>query len=871
MTIISILGGDFEILFDDETVGANAVAGMRMVRRASGASATVYTTLALYSDVAANADAFQAMGFTNPMLPTTPNEFTMENKYFIPRSSTEWLRQGTIKANWSLTASPDNNGNGIVRKEYTVGMGTDFVAGDIGRQVTESASGDTGTLLDFEVEPDGTLIAWIRPDDSTPTTGDIFDSTTGTISVTGDSGTGTVDVSVAATQGQTQYTAFQAIGSVPTSTEVYVYQDRFKMTDYQGNFQWWTTDPTVSLGIISILLRTQTAGVTIADGDVEVFARRYTSLYDNFRLNVAAGGFAALPLASSPDINNTTGYSTFTGSAGSGTFVAGEEATEAVSGATIVITAVGGTMGAPILEYYLVGDLTDIFSSGAQTVTGSTSGATCTSAAPSANAGGPTETGAGNGATVTIVNGHTTSDHDGDGTPEAYSVTVDAQGPGANGVPVATVYEVIKYRTRRGAPNTDLFGAGVNVPGESYRGAESLVYYDGPTGTMTEGDDLVTDPAGQWSSRLLADNAAAAGADVVQDYIMVTDQQTSLGALANNDVIDDESGDSVVVDTAGAGGAIQTFTSPKASPLGTFTGSQMFGARAVLYTGQADSDTQAYTLTDDLGTLRVSPNTVTFAVANTVAGDRVYAARDTGVAGIIDKDQFGGIAAPAMGYNNQGDVRVRVGTAISTDPEVPDAAWIRIIENTLQQEHHYKYSALDNTDEEFDLYVPTSDTGTITTADAADANGIATLTDTGQLFSSGGNPVEVGMLVRNTFGGKTTHVWEVTEVTDDENLEVVQLYGPGGATQDWDVGDTYEINKLIQAYAATDDIHDLLLDVEATGTTTSNTFIKTAMADFGVVVNVRNGKNILPFTINQTVSDNGATITTVRQPDTIAV
>jgi hypothetical protein len=55
MSSITILGGDFEILFDDEknqNGGTTAVAGMRTIRRASGASETVYTTNQLYSAVA---------------------------------------------------------------------------------------------------------------------------------------------------------------------------------------------------------------------------------------------------------------------------------------------------------------------------------------------------------------------------------------------------------------------------------------------------------------------------------------------------------------------------------------------------------------------------------------------------------------------------------------------------------------------------------------------------------------------------------------------------------------------------------------------------------------------------------------------------
>lgn len=854
MTTLSILGGDFEILFDDEVVGGTAIAGMRMIRRASGATATVYTSLALYSDVAANADAFQAMGFRNPMLPTTPNEFTLENYYFMPRSSTEWLKEGTFKAAWGLNgADPDSNGNGVIRKPYTVV--TNFVAGDIGRRVTDGT--DHGTLLDYEQEPSGQWVAWIRPEDSTPVTGDIFDSTMGTLEVTTDMGTGSNTVSAAGIWGDTQYTAFQAIGSVPTSTEVYVVQDRTRISDWEGNFQWWTTDPTVPLGIISILLRTQTAGVLEAKGDVEVFARRYTSLYDNFRLNIAAGGFAALPLASAADINNTTGYRTFTGSSGSGTFVAGEEISEAVSLAQGVVTAVGGTVMAPIIEYYLIGDVTiDINSSGAQTVTGADSGATCTSAAPAANSGGPTDATAGEGGTVTFAIGDTSADHDGNGTNEAYAGTVDAQGPGANGVAVGKVYERIKYITSRG--QTADIVTGMNQPGETYRGAETLYYYDNPTGTMTDTDDL-TASAGDWTARLMATHTTTTEQDVSQAFVVVTDQQTSVDGLVANDIfIIDEGADQVQVDTGGAGGAIVSLASPKASPLGTFTGTQLFGAPAILFTGQADDDTQAYTLTDAVGQLRVSPNTVTFAVDNTVAGDRVYAARDTGVAGVIDKDQFGGLAAPMAGYNQIGDFFLRVGTAISTDPEVPDAAWVRVIENTLLQEHHYVYDALDNTNEEFDLRTGSSYTGTTTTGTTD-----TVLNDTGQTFQT--QNVEIGMLVHVASLSST---YEVTAITDEDTLAIALLYGAGGLA---DLGETYTINACIQTYAATDDIHDLILDVEALGTTTSNTFIKTAMANFGVVVNVRNGKNILPFTQNATVGDNGATVTTVRQPDTIAV
>lgn len=850
MTTLAILNGDWEILFEDETVGSG-VTGMRMIRRASGASSTIYTTLQLYSAVADAADEFQAMGFRNPMLPVTPNAFTMENKYFIPRSSTEWLKEGTISADWSYTSLPDTDGNGVVCVEWSGGTGP--VTGDIGRLITQGDSGDTGTLLDFETLPDGTTtVVWIRPTDSTPVTGDLFDGT-GTLIVTG--GTMSSTASANGKIGSTRYTAIQAIGSVPQGSEVYVYQDRNKITDWEGNFQWWATDANVSLGIISVLIRTHrnetdlTATNGIANADLEVFARRYTSLYDNFRLNVAGGGFSALPLASSPDINNTTGYQTFTGSSGSNTFDVGNGIYVGTDWASAskkgILTAVSGTTGAPVLEYYLVGDLTDfanldavkeyVFSTQAD------GDATCTAGTPTTNSGGPTDTAAGEGGNVTLTVGHTTSDFDGNGTAEPWSITVNAQ----TNIPVAKVYERLKYVTRRGAPNTDLFGAGVNIPGESYRGLEALYYTVSHSASLTEGDDLTQSTGGNWTGRLIGSNQTGAGEDVNQSYITTTDGQTSLESLVDADVVDDETSDQATIDTGGAGGASLSISSPKASPFGTFTGSVIFGAQGVLFTG-IDNDPQAYTLTDDLGTLRPPPNTVTILVDNTEQFDRVLVARDTGTAGIIDRDQFGGMTATAVSAKS-------VTVAGTIDSEVPDVGVVRIVDTGTFEEHRYYYDSYTST--VFNFIDITASSATAGTSDTV-------LEDTTASFVTEG--VEVGMLV---YVAARTSTYEVTAVTDADTLQLRLLYGAGGFVS----GDAYTINETIQAYDTSDDIYDLLLDYEATTTSISNTIVKTPAANFGVVVNVRQGKVILPFTQNATVGDSGLTVTTVRQDDTIAV
>lgn len=839
MSVIALtsngISGDFEILFDDETDGGDGVAGLRMIRRAAGATTTVHTTQSLYSAVADKSDEFLAMGFKNPMLPVTPNAFTMENNYFLPRSSTEFLKDGAIEADWTVAS-----GDGVLRKPHD-NTGTAPDANDIGYQVTETTSGHTGTLLDYELEPDGlTYVLWIRPDSAA----DTFALSTNLACTSGMSVTGTA----AANSGVSLWSSIQAIGAVPSATEVYIYQNRTKMTDWEGNFQWWATDPAVSLGIIDILIRVQNADDSVADGDVEVFGRRYTSLFDQFRLNVAGGGRSALPLSSAPDINNTTGYQHMAVSAGSndfdngnGVYVGGTWATATKRG---IVTGTTGTGPTTDIEYYLIGDLTDFANSDSlkeyDFSTEADGDATGTAGTPAFNPGGPTDPGAGEGGSVTITLGTIAGDHNQNGTNEYYSVEIDAQ----TDVAIAKVYERIKYACRRGADAADLFGAGTEMPGESYRGMDGLFEYDANTGALTEGDNILTTTGGNtWTAILMAQTTAD-----TPDYITVMDQQTSLDSVIDDNVIEDEAGGDDVTVHAGGTLGLQNFTSPKTSPFGTFTGTQIFGARGVLFVNPASADTQAYILTDNLGDLYSPPNTVSLLIDKTIAGDRVLAARDTGTLGVIDKDQFGGMTATGASATS-----ITVGGSIDT--EVPASGWLRVVADDEQQEHRYVYSGR-----------TTGASGVFTlqavTPGTADAGtGATALVDAAADFVTDG--VTPGMLIQDTTNGGT---YEVVSRTDLNNLVIQFLYGTGG------FGDTdaYTINETIQSYDTSDRLFDLIIDAEATGTSINNSFVKTEAADFGVVVNVRQGKVIIPFTQNQNVSDNGATVTVVRTPDTIA-
>jgi hypothetical protein len=518
------------------------------------------------------------------------------------------------------------------------------------------------------------------------------------------------------------------------------------------------------------------------------------------------------------------------------------------AGAFAVVTAVSDSGTTGTFEYYLVGDLTDFVTT--NTFTSANRNGTI-NGAPTANLLGPTDTASGEGGTVTITLGNTTRDHDNSGTAEPYSVIVDAQG----NVPIAKVYERLKYVTRRGATAAELFGAGVNVPGETYRGLQGLYYYDTlVSGPFGEGEDIF-DNAGTWTARSMAVRTTVSGEGVTQIYFTTTDEQTSLDSIVNNDVIEDESGSTVTVDTAGAGGAALSISSPKSSPFGTFTGTQIFGAQGVDFRNPGSGDAQSYILTDDLGTLRTPPNTVSFTVANTRAGDRILVARDTGTSGVIDKDQFGGMTAVAASSKT-------ITVAGTIDGEVPSVGVVRVVENTLQQEHRYYYdSRTTGAGGVFSLIDITAAAATAGTSSTA-------LSKTGgPSFITEG--VQVGMLVQDT---TNTGTYEVVSVDGADDLTIRHLYGADLFAS----GDSYNINETIQLYAVTDDIFDLILDYEEdTGTdgspgSLSNTFVKSG-GSFGTVVQVRQGKVILPFEQNQSQGQGDTTVTTVRTPDTIAV
>jgi hypothetical protein len=133
--------------------------------------------------------------------------------------------------------------------------------------------------------------------------------------------------------------------------------------------------------------------------------------------------------------------------------------------------------------------------------------------------------------------------------------------------------------------------------------------------------------------------------------------------------------------------ADSAYAEVKASPLGTFAGGTMFGARSVYFTNLHGDDAQAFQLVDKAGTTRNPPNYQAFTINGTVAGDRCAVYLEDG-SGVVKKDQYTVITDNALNT-------ITVSGAIPVD--TPDDGTIIVVE-TDGSETHYAYSSWSGSD-----------------------------------------------------------------------------------------------------------------------------------------------------------------------------
>ena len=138
--------------------------------------------------------------------------------------------------------------------------------------------------------------------------------------------------SVVQNGGADLYTGLKVIGSLVSSSPIYILQNGSKLTKY-----WHDSDVNTAF---QILVKAKASGALIDSGNVTVYSRKYGQTYSHFDVNLAAGGEQAAALSTAVDGNVDTGTMT-----------------PAIA-ASYFATAIGGTGGASPKIAITYGDTT---------------------------------------------------------------------------------------------------------------------------------------------------------------------------------------------------------------------------------------------------------------------------------------------------------------------------------------------------------------------------------------------------------------------------------------------------------------------------------------------------------------------------------
>jgi hypothetical protein len=780
----------------------------------------------LYSELQDLFDNSDQMDDGTPMSAQTPTDYTIglldageTDAWFIDPDSIEHLTGGGLQTQ-SWTRSEGSN-IGIVRVPRS---GSNIVSGDVGNTITHVTDLDSGILLYVE-----TNYLWVRPD--TSSSDDSFNSTSGSLSCNGhtDSQTG------AATSGERIWSNIYTLGTIVADTRLYVAQNFTTFTNF------WGDGHLDSL----FLVNDGFASGLIDEGLLTVYARQYAKLYDHYEIDVSSGGRSPVPLASTDDANNDSGYRQLTISSGTGTWNAGNyiyyDNAGAYTWATTtkkgVITS-GGSGATPTLEYYLIGDVTSDFSDTDEVTEYDPATGTNGDANGDVN-GAPIPAGPNTGAaaTITVTFAGTSEDLNNGNGSRPYSVTIDCQQ-----VALSTVYERLKYITRRGHTATiDDDASPQTIPGEQYQAVGDLYlpYDNGSTDNpFTEGETITGPSSFTGTLTSKHDQGTNEGFIIMRDCRGTTpsDNDTLTGGTSGHTAsVDEDSGADPVV----------SITQSKSSPFGTFAGGKFFGARGVFLTDVPAADGNNYELIDSEGVSQIPPQTIALTVQGLLVGDRATMFRATGDNNTVDKTVF----TSASSGNSAGDADFVVTVVIDTSHgDTPTTGKIRVVNNSGDgTEQRYRYSSWATSTFTF---------VTGASGSATSGSGSATLTDSAADFG-GTDDVEVGDVIRNT---STSESGRVTEVTDSTHLET------SGLSSGWTSGNNYTTNALDRAYNGSDTAYVPYIDQEATGSTASVSV--TYVTDRYVTTRVRK-IGILPFKVKGQVTTSGITVTAIRTADTI--
>lgn len=243
----------------------------KVIRRASGATSTVYSSNALYSYLMDYFDELTQMDDQVPMSAQTPTSYTMINGWYLQEELTKYLQGGAIQT---------SGYNGQIQILKLDGSYTNFVDSDLGKQVQDD-SVDVGVLLDYDND---TQKIWIR------STSTIADGS----AITVNGGTGAGDANGASATGETIFANPYTLGALEGTPAIYIYQSNSPISS------WWAD------GHFDILVKVTEAGVDIDSKKITVTSRTWTDTYSTFEITLTTAGQNAIPLGTQDDLNNTS-------------------------------------------------------------------------------------------------------------------------------------------------------------------------------------------------------------------------------------------------------------------------------------------------------------------------------------------------------------------------------------------------------------------------------------------------------------------------------------------------------------------------------------------------------------------------------------
>lgn len=654
-------------------------------------------------------------------------------------------------------------------------------------------------------------------------------------------GTGSVTQTAAAavSGGESLWANIYSIGTLEDYTHLYIFQNTGNLLAYKGTTDWWSDKTTgLTTDHIDILVNVKELGVETDEAVIKVYARQYSKTYSYYSVDLTSGGRNPIPLQTGNDLDNQTGYRTFTGSSGVSDFDVGNYIYVGATWATATkrgkITAVGGTVTDPVITYYLLGDpITDFAASDAvKEYTGTADGdGTCTAGAP-ANAG-PAALGTPPVITFGGLSTGGSNDINEDSINENYSITIDV-----NQNTLANTYEYTKYITRRGS-TADVDAGSQTIEGQFYLGTDYRIVY-----TTFNGGGSIAD------GETVTGNSSGATGIVVNhnttDKIIML--RNSRGTFTNGEQVN-QGADNVT------GTTITAVTPIAAAPFGTFAGGTFFVAQGIVLTDYQASQANNFQLKTDEGTVVVAPTKVTISVGNTRAGDKVAVFRL--LSGNIIKNRYNATIQSALA------TQAIMGASITADePGKSSGGIIRLVDTSASQEYRIRFDTWSGTTFELADQTGTADnTGTTTSA--------TNLNDDGKAFLT---TVKVGDIVVNSTRGNA--VSYVTVVVSNNQLTI----SPGITGQV--SGDTYYINVLPVATTTSpqDTWYVPLIDTYETtgsaGTPGTETAQVTYLADIPVRVRARHADipandGIVPYEADSTVTSTGMSNSIIRTSDTI--